>query len=221
MQSEQELSDLPLSDQVYAKVRELLRDGAFVSGQRISEAEICDRFQVSRTPAREAIRRLLNEGFLTTVESGRIIVAPIDIERAEEIYDMREAVECLAAKLAAKKATTKDLIELRGILDEQRRGATDETDFLDINDRFHRCVYKIASNRYLLRSAEILLVSAGMIRGTTQGRYDYNTWSLKDHEEIYQAIEDGNTTAAEDAARCHVRRGRMQRISLLKTLSSI
>ena len=115
----------------------------------MSEAEICERFQVSRTPAREAIRRLLNEGFLATVESGRVIVAPIDIERAEEIYDMREAVECLAAKLAAKKATTKDLIELSGILDEQRRGATDETDFLDINDRFHRCVYRIASNRYL------------------------------------------------------------------------
>ena len=219
MYDEQKLAELPLSDQVYTKMRELLGDGEFVSGQRVSEAEICERFQVSRTPAREAIRRLLNEGFLATVESGRVIVAPIDIERAEEIYDMREAVECLAAKLAAKKATTKDLIELSGILDEQRRGATDETDFLDINDRFHRCVYRIASNRYLLRSAEILLVSAGMIRGTTQGHYDYNTWSLGDHEKIYQAIEDGNTTAAEEAARRHVRRGRMQRIGLLKAMS--
>ena len=219
MQPEQELADLSLSDQVYAKIRELLRDGVFVSGQRVSEAEICERCQVSRTPAREAIRRLLDEGFLATVGSGRVIVAPIDIERAEEIYDMREAVECLAAKLAAKKATTKDLIELSGVLDEQRRGATDEADFLDINDRFHRCVYRIASNRYLLRSAEILLVSAGMIRGTTQGHYDYNTWSLKDHEDIYQAIEDGNTTAAEEAARRHIRRGRMQRIGLLKAMS--
>ncbi|NDV52705.1 GntR family transcriptional regulator [Salipiger sp. PrR003] len=207
--------DVPLSDVVYAQVRDLLREGELAPGQRLSESELCERFQVSRTPAREAIHRLINEGFLAVSGSGRPCVAEIDINAAEEIYDMREAVECLAARLAAKKATTEDLIELRAILDEQRRGVSTETEFLPINDRFHGCIYRISGNRYVQRTASILLVSAGMIRGTTHGKYDFETFSLKEHEEIYQAIEDGDSAAAEAAMRRHTRHGRFQRIALL------
>ncbi|EIM73490.1 GntR family transcriptional regulator [Nitratireductor aquibiodomus RA22] len=177
---------------------------------------MCEEFSVSRTPAREAIHRLINDGFLTQTSSGRPVVADLDIDRAEEIYDMREAIECLAAKLAAKNARTEDLIALQAILNEQRAGVANETDFLDINDRFHNQIYRISNNRYIQKTAEILLLSAQMIRGTTKGRYDYETWSLSDHEEIYRAIENGDTKAAEEAARKHTRRGRFQRISLLK-----
>ncbi|MFV0333822.1 MAG: GntR family transcriptional regulator [Tropicimonas sp.] len=208
-------ADEPLSDFVYRMLRDLLRGGELLPGQRVSESELCERFQVSRTPAREAIRRLLDEGFLAAGTGGRAIVAELDIARAEEIYDMREAVECLAAKLAAKKAGTQDLLELQSILEEQRVGAATETDFLRVNDRFHGCIYRMSGNRYIRRTAEILLVSAGMIRGTTHGRYDYDTWSLADHEEIYRAIENGDSAAAEDAMRRHTRRGRFQRISLM------
>jgi DNA-binding GntR family transcriptional regulator len=205
-----------LSDRVYTKLLESLRNGSYKPGERVSESEVCEQFKVSRTPAREAIHRLINDGFLTQTSSGRPVAAHIDINRAEEIYDMREAVECLAAKLAAKNATTEDLIRLQQILDEQRAGVNNETDFLDINDRFHGQIYKISQNRYLQKTAEILLLSAQMIRGTTKGRYDFDTWSLADHEAIYNAIENGDTKAAEEAARKHTRRGRFQRISLLK-----
>ncbi|WP_110693469.1 GntR family transcriptional regulator [Salinicola halophyticus] len=208
-------ADTSLSDGVYARVRDLLREGELMPGQRVSESEICGRFQVSRTPAREAIHRLLNEGFLTLGSGGRPVVAEIDIDRAEEIYDMREAIECLAARLAAKKARTNDLLELRRILEEQRAGSTSEADFLEINDRFHGCVYRISGNRYVQKTASILLVSAGMIRGSTQGKYDYDSRSLLEHEEIYQAIENGDSAAAEEAMRRHTRNGRFQRIALI------
>jgi len=207
--------DAPLSDIVYAKMRESLRRGLFAPGQRISEAELCQTFQVSRTPVREAVRRLADEGFLATGASGRAVVADIDIDRAEEIYDMREAIECLAAKLAAKKATTSDILELKSILEEQERGVASEGEFLKINDRFHRAIYRISGNRYIQKTADVLLLSSGMIRGNTCGRYDYETWSLAEHEAIYRAIENGDTAAAEEAARAHTRRGRYQRISLI------
>lgn len=215
--AELEKPDLPLSDIVYGNLRDQLREGGLLPGQRVSEAEICERFQVSRTPAREAIHRLINEGFLTAAASGgRTVVAEIDIDRAEEIYDMREAVECLAARLAARKATTLHLLDLRAILEDQRQGMASETEFLAINDRFHGCIYRMSGNRYVERTAEVLLVSAGMIRGTTHGKYDYDSWSLDDHQAIYQAIEDGDSAAAEEAMRRHTRRGRFQRISLLR-----
>ncbi|KAA0018823.1 GntR family transcriptional regulator [Salinicola corii] len=207
--------DTSLSDGVYARVRDLLREGELVPGQRVSEADICSRFNVSRTPAREAIHRLLNEGFLTAGSGGRPVVAEIDIDRAEEIYDMREAVECLAARLAAKRARTNDLLDLRRILDEQRDGCENEVDFLEINDRFHGCIYRISGNRYVQRTASILLVSAGMIRGSTQGQYNYDSWSLSEHEAIYRAIENGDSAAAEEAMRRHTRNGRFQRIALI------
>ncbi|OCW59614.1 hypothetical protein AWJ14_11475 [Hoeflea olei] len=196
-------------------MRELLRNGTLAPAERVSEQSLCKLFDVSRTPAREALQRLLSEGFLTTTGGGRMIVATIDIARAEEIYDMREAVECLAARLAAKRAQTADLIELRAILADQEKGQDNETEFLAINDRFHRCIYRISNNRYVQHTAEILRVSAEMIRGETKGRYDYDAWSLDDHRAIYEAIENGDGAAAEEAARQHVRRGRFQRLALL------
>ncbi|MCD1634746.1 GntR family transcriptional regulator [Martelella mediterranea] len=208
-------TDDSLGEAVYGKVRELLRNGTLAPADRVSEQSLCKLFNVSRTPAREALQRLLSEGFLAHTSGGRMIVATIDIARAEEIYDMREAVECLAARLAAKRANTSNLIELRSILADQEKGQSNETEFLGVNDRFHRCIYRISNNRYVQHTAEILLASAEMIRGQTEGRYDYEAWSLKDHLAIYAAIENGDVAAAEEAARQHIRRGRFQRLALL------
>lgn len=208
-------NELPLSEQAYVKLRNLLRKGSYAPAQRISESEICDLFEMSRTPVREAIRRLQAEGLLDSTPGGRIVVAEIDLARVEEIYDMRETVEGLAARLAARNARTADLMRLDEILQLQRAGVTDEVAFLDINDRFHGAIYELSANRYVTQSAEVLLNSASMIRGSTHGDYDFDSWSLSDHEAIFAAICDGDTAAAEDRMRHHVRRGRWQRIQLL------
>lgn len=208
-------SDLSLSEQAYIGLRDLLRQGAFRPGQRISEQEICERFTMSRTPVREAIRRLQSEGLLDPTPGGRAAVAEIDLDRVEEIYDMRESVEGLAARLAARNARSSDLIRLELILQEQRADIADETEFLKINDRFHGAIYELSMNRYVIQSGESLMNSASMIRGTTHGAYDYASWSLEDHQAIFAAICNGDTTLAEAEMRKHVRRGRWQRIRLL------
>ncbi|ALM52646.1 GntR family transcriptional regulator [Halomonas huangheensis] len=212
---EQQNTELPLGEQAYIRLRDLLRHGNLKSGQRLSESEICDRFAMSRTPVREAIRRLQSEGLLGSTPGGRIVVAEIDLERVEEIYDMREAVEGLAARLAARNARTPDLMRLEKILQEQRAEPDTEVRFLNINDRFHGAIYTLSRNRYVIHDAEVLLNSASMIRGSTHGRYDYESWSLQDHEAIFNAICNGDTAGAETAMRQHIRRGRWQRTRLL------
>lgn len=212
---QQQNSDLPLSEQAYLRLRDLLRYGQLVSGQRLSESDICERFTMSRTPVREALRRLQSEGFLGTTPGGRILVAEIDLARVEEIYDMREAMEGLAARLAARNARTPDLMRLEEILEIQRAVPENEAAFLDINDRFHGAIYELSRNRYVVRNAEVLLDSASMIRGSTHGRYDYESWSLTDHEAVFKAICDGDTALAEEVMRHHIRRGRWQRTRLL------
>lgn len=212
---QQQNGDLPLSEQAYLRLRDLLRYGKILAGQRLSESDICERFAMSRTPVREALRRLQSEGFLGSTPGGRIVVAEIDLERVEEIYDMREAVEGLAARLAARNARTPDLMRLEEILQDQRAVPENEASFLDINDRFHGAIYDLSHNRYVVRNAEVLINSASMIRGSTHGRYDYESWSLPDHESIFKAICNGDTAQAEEAMRHHIRRGRWQRTRLL------
>lgn len=211
----QQHMDLSLGEQAYIKLRDLLRSGEIPAGKRLGEKEICDRFDMSRTPVREAFRQLLSDGLLSTSLGGRIVVAEIDLAKVEEIYDMREAVEGLAARLATKKARTPDLMKLESILEEQRKGIASEASFLGVNDRFHGAIYQLSGNRYVQRNAEVLLNSASMIRGSTHGRYDYESWSLSDHEAIFQAMCNGDTVGAEQAMLLHIRRGRWQRTRLL------
>lgn len=208
-------NEVSLSEQVYDGLRSQLLRGEFSVGQKIREADICDLFGVSRTPVREAMRMLQAEGILGATAGGRAVVTEPDLKQVEEIYDMREVIEALAAKLATKNAKTPDILEMQSILDDQKAGPDNEMDFLVINDRFHRALYRLSDNRYIQRTAEILLNSASMVRGSTHGRYDFESWSLHDHERIFKAIAAGDTNAAAEAAKDHIRRGREQRIKLI------
>jgi len=213
--------DLPRGAFVYQNLRESLRFGEFKPGEKIREVDICRRFNVSRTPVREALKLLLADGFLAAAPGGRLAVAGIDLEQAEEIYEMRETVEGLAARLAARKAKTTDIVELSGILDEHARSLGNDNRSLRINDRFHMKIYEISRNRYILKTADLLLNSIGMIRIATSDRFSYKDESYNQHRAIFSAIERGDTQGAEDAARHHIREGRRMRIMLLMEIENM
>ena len=213
--------DLPRGAFVYQSLRESLRFGEFKAGQKIREVDICRRFNVSRTPVREALKLLHADGFLTAAPGGRLAVAGVNLDQAEEIYEMRETVEGLAARLAARKAKTADIVELSKIIDEQMKCAGDNNKLLRANDKFHVKIYEISRNRYIMKTADLLLNSIGMIRIATSDRFSYSEESCKQHCQIFSAIERGDTQGAEDAARHHIREGRRTRIMLLMEIEAV
>jgi len=207
--------DTSRGSQIYHDLRDALRLGEWKAGEKIREIDICEKYGVSRTPAREALKQLYADGFLVSAPGGRLAVARMDIAQAEELYEMREVVEGLAARLAARHATTLDLEALSHLVDALLEEPTDEPGFLRVNDKFHQKIYEMSRNRYVMRTADILLNSIGMIRISSPGEYAFKDSSLTEHQEIFEAIERGDTQAAEQAARRHVRNGRRRRILLL------
>ena len=139
-----------LADQAYDRFREGLRSGALQPGQRVLEVELAERLGMSRTPVREAIRRLQSEGLIAHLPARGLCVAAYDHAEVDELYGMREALEGTAARLAAQHAGRPDIALLQRLVEEEGRIPAEAA--AEHNRRFHRALHQAAHNRYLLRA---------------------------------------------------------------------
>src|ERR671919_2754349 len=109
----QDLESVSQSDIAYEALREQVRRRQIVPGQMLSEARLAQQFGMSRTPAREAISRLVHEGLLQVLPKRGVMVRTLTAKDIEELYTVREHLETLAARLAAPRITDDGLASLR------------------------------------------------------------------------------------------------------------
>jgi DNA-binding GntR family transcriptional regulator len=128
-----------LSDRAYDYVREGITRGDFPTGSVLAESDLAKTLGSSRTPVRQALGRLLQEGLLEIGPRRQVIVRGFTPEHREEILLLREALEGVAFTRACEVMTIDDIDYLRLLLIRQRRAATDgrEDDFLDLDEEFH------------------------------------------------------------------------------------
>ena len=149
--------DIPGRDlglEAYSKLKGAIEDGVITPGTRVTETDLSERFEMSRTPIREAIYRLESEGLLSHEPRRGLVVTQPDHQMIVELYTMREALEGTAARLAAQHASEAELETLAEI-NGQEPGLFDNPKELSrLNRRFHSLIYMSAHNRYLLKSLE-------------------------------------------------------------------
>lgn len=197
-----------LAAAVYAELLKAINDGRFRPGDRIMETAVADWLRVSRTPVREALRRLESEDVLAKGTQGLVVVA-MDESEVEELYDLREALEVTAARFAASNASTTDLRALRGLLDEQARCGDGEAAALAaINRNFHVALAQASGNRFLLKSLNALQDAFLRLRSTTFSLPGRPALALAEHRAIVRAIERGDAAGAARAAGRHIRESR-------------
>jgi len=201
---------LPSSERVYRKLKETIIEGALAPGTRLVELSLATQFGVSRTPVREALKRLV-DGNLVLVDPmrGLVVRAPAAAE-VEEVYLVREVLDGLAARLAAQRSTADDVARLRLILDTMREGIkAGRTDIVvNANIAFHDVIYDSAGNQTLSRLGKEL---RNFIR-----RFSTEAFAspsrvdavLREHETMLDAMERGDAPAAERAASEHLRTAR-------------
>lgn len=191
-----------LSRQIQAHLERLIFQGKLKSGQRLSEPEIAKWFNTSRSPVREALRHLEQSG-LVTIEPRR--GTSVKVPQASEMDNMlavREALEGMAARLAAERASASDIAELRECLAKKGRLPGDT-----VTD-FHEALLKASHNEHLetaLRGSWSLIRMLRKLSAIGEGR---STQSIDEHRAILAAIEACDGNAAEEAARHHVRKMR-------------
>jgi DNA-binding GntR family transcriptional regulator len=180
-----------LSDQLVAHLREMIVDGDAAPGSRLRERELCERFGVSRTPLREALKVLASEGLLELLPNRGARVARLTFADVDAVFPVMGALEALAGELAATRISEAALAEVRALHYQMalhhKRGEL--ADYYRVNQRIHECILAAADNPVL---AELYRTLTGRVRRSRyQGTMSPERWTqaMAEHEVILAALD--------------------------------
>src|SRR5271170_5173613 len=185
------------TDMVAALIRELVITGELAAGEQLRQRDLAQRFGVSQTPVREAMRRLESEGLLVCDTHRGFTVAAPELGPVEENFQIRAALESLGASLAARKIDAAGLARLRDLNDRMRALSDDDPGYADLNREFHFAIYEYARSPLLLSLMRLLWAS--LHGGPRVART--HAESARQHDEILTAL--GNRDAAGASARTY------------------
>jgi len=196
----------PLREMVFESLREAIIHGRLRPGERLMEIHLAEEMGVSRTPVREAIRKLELEGFVVMVPRKGAYVAGISVKDIVDVFEVRAALEGLAAGLAAARITEEEMEELERTL--VRINVNSEED--DINSivegdsSFHELIYKASRNQRLVQIITRLKEQIHRFRMTSLSQPGRTKNALGEHKTIVEAISDRNVKLAQTLASEHV-----------------
>ena len=197
----------------YAMILEAIDSHIYKPGDRLVENELAERFDVSRTPIREALQRLETQSLLT--RDGRsLIVASLDHTQLSELYVVRGELEGLAAKLAANHATPEEVGVLRDMLNEDYALADNPEALSRANRRFHKQIHLASHNRFLVRQLDLVHRSMALLATTSLSAEGRAFDTLQEHDNIVTAIETRDGDAAYAALREHISKAYITRLKL-------
>jgi DNA-binding GntR family transcriptional regulator len=197
-----------LVDEVAEVLRDRIYAGTYPAGARLRQEQLAADLQVSRTPLREALRLLEREG-LVRHEPGRgARVLSIDLASLLDAYAAREMLDGLAARLAAGRARSADIADLRANIDSQRAAleASDTGSYTEANVAFHTEILDLADNDFIAGQVTLIPITAQVFTPATRLAANRAWEALAEHERIVDAIERSDPDAAEAEARAHIRR---------------
>ena len=205
---------LNLTEVVYDALHKAIQEGTYKPGQRVRENDVSDWLRVSRTPVREALRRLQADGLIEPKEGG-LAVTSFDRRAVAELYAVRETLEGAAAALAARNADPTELALLQRMLEAQRNCPDDLSAQARLNKNFHEQLYQAAHNRFLLKALQVLRDSLVLLGPTTLMTPDRIAAAIEEHAEVVAAIVARDAPRAEAATRKHIRAGYEARVQAM------
>jgi DNA-binding GntR family transcriptional regulator len=201
-------SERRLVDLVYKRLRTAIVTEYFEPGARLAERDLAKQLTVSRTPIREAVKRLEQDGLVVCEPHRGYYVRQPSFEEARQAYELRAALEGLATDLAAQRATPE---ELRRMRDAIRRGEAalrsgDHSTLLLHNNELHQLVVNAAHNQFLTRAFQTMWSYVDLLRGRWWAHTDRPADGHGEHERIVAAISGGDAPLARRLAEEHVAR---------------
>ncbi len=196
-----------LAGRIAEQIKRRIITGQLKPGQKLVEKELAAACNVSRTPLREALSRLVNEGLAVSVPYRGIFVRRISLRHVREIYELRIGIEGLAAMLAAERSRKADLNRLEKLLaamDAERAG--DDADELQLlNEKFHRGIAEASGNSLLVERMDDLWSWVSLARTSSWSATGRGETSREEHHAIYRAIVEREPDKARALAESHVR----------------
>jgi DNA-binding GntR family transcriptional regulator len=188
------LSRPALAVELADRLRSLIMEGELKPGEKIPERELTERFGVSRTPVREAVKVLAAEGLIVLVQNRGAVVSRLTIAEMEEVFPVLAALEGVAGELACQQATDAEIAAIRR-LNSAMHKAYDKGDrptYFEINQQIHAAILAAARNATLANQHQIVARRAA--RARYQANLTPERWrqALDEHDAILEALETRN-----------------------------
>ncbi len=193
----------PGSTDAYSMILDAIDTGVYRPGDRLVESELAERFNVSRTPIREALQRLETQSLLAR-EGRSLIVASLDHNQTAELYVVRGELEGLAARLAARHATEEEVRVLREMVEADNALIDDPTALSRSNRRFHKQIHLASHNRYLVQQLDLVYRSMALMATTSLAAEGRGEIAQAEHDKIVSMIEARDEEGADAALRAHI-----------------
>lgn len=207
---------MTLADTAYSELKKLVLSGGMDVNRPLTEREVAERLGMSRTPIREALRRLESERLLTIDPRRGVTAVSLDQDEIADLYFMREVLEGTAAKLAAQHATGTEILNLESILEEETQALEAGGDVVAINHSLHDAIYQAAHSKFLLRALQSLTDSTFLLGRSTLADPQRAARAHVEHVALVEAIRSRDGARAEEAARRHIQTAHFERMRILR-----
>ena len=194
-----------LADQVFDKLENDIIQGVYARGELLTELKLVEQLGVSRTPIREALRRLEQERLIEDTGKGSRVLG-ITEEDLQDIMNIRERIEGLAAYYAAKNITPEGLQELTHIVDLQEFyfSKRDKEHLRQVDDAFHDMICTLSGRSVISDTLIPLMRKTRRYRRVAIDNWERTTDTMNEHRKMYEAIASGNAELAEALATAHI-----------------
>lgn len=197
----------PLRQQVSELLRTAIASGAFAPGDRLIERDLCERYEVSRTVIREALRQVEADGLVTMVAHKGPEVTRVTRADVVALYEVRAALEALAGQLFADRASAAAKLELAEAIDnvEAAMASGDLKDVLASKDAFYATLLAGAGNAIITTTLRTLYARIQMMRGLSLGAPGRGPQTLRELREVLSAVQAADGPRAWKACEEHVK----------------
>ena len=213
--SENSVSSSTMTDQVAAMVKEVILKGEFNPGDRLNEVHLSEALKISRSPIREAIQRLSNEGLLVLVPRKGAFIRKLAAKEIEDIFEVREPLEAKAAALAAQRASEADMDEMAAFLDKTESALANKTySKFPLDFDFHMRLASLSKNTYLYEKIHEINATLLLVRYRS-GESGRAMGASLEHRKVFEYVRCRDAAKAAVTLELHLRQAKEKILRVL------
>jgi len=201
-----------ISDQIYERLKQQILHGEIEAGERLMQNQVADNLRASRTPVREAFRRLEQDGLVERVPQGGVRVTRLNIDAIQEVFGIRNVLEAYAVELACGRITAEEIGSLKRLVTQagellssgELARETKIKRIFELNSQFHDTIYRATGNSYLMGMINSLRFIVGRLRFL--GLRADSTWSRAwdEHAQLIGLLEKRDKDSAARLLKTHL-----------------
>ncbi|MEM9972691.1 MAG: GntR family transcriptional regulator [Pseudomonadota bacterium] len=211
-----EFSELSQGERAFFKLMQAIESGVYQPGDRLREIEVADRLALSRTPVREALRRLEADNIVEHRPRVGAVVRTLGQTEVVELYEMRLVLERTAAQMAAKHAADAEIDALARINRDIADAVAGGPRAAAMNQSFHGAIYLAARNRFLLEATRAMNNALMLLGPTTLADAERVATVARQHGQIIEALRARDIEAAGAAADAHLQTSLRYRLKVMR-----